>query len=283
MLLVKKELPASHKLYLISDLHIGSKYFMEDSFIKLVQKIMNEKNSYVILLGDLIESICIDDSRFDMRSIDLRTHNPILQAEKVIELLTPIKNQIVCILEGNHEKKLHAFGYIIRDYICTRLNCSYGGLACKITIQRKRSSETMYKIYATHGFGTINSTADDLMRRRTNMMLSLKRKLVDKAGDCEIMCMGHTHRLLVCRPYSKIYFADDGTKIVAKKISEASRIDDYIPINNRWYINAGSFVDAVHAESSYIEHRGYDPLVAGYVVITVSRGKIKNVEEVIVS
>jgi len=122
-----------------------------------------------------------------------------------------------------------------------------------------------------------------LLRRKTNMMLSLKRKLVDKVGDCEIMCMGHTHRLLVCRPHNKIYFADDGSKIVAKKIGESSRIDDYIPVDNRWYINTGSFVDAIHAESSYIEHRGYDPLVAGYAVITVSRGKIKDVAEVIIN
>lgn len=278
MKLINISLPSSHQIYLISDLHIGSSLCSIKKIESLINKIKKEKNSKIIILGDLIEAICVDDPRFDIDTTESpNLIKPINQILYVKDLLSSIANKIICILQGNHEYKLKKFGNLIEKLLCEPLKIQYGTYSCKISIFNK--NKLIYKIFATHGYKQINSTADDPLRRETNMKLQLKRHLQHKAGDCEIMCMGHTHKLLIVPPIQPLYLTDDGTHIITKEIpSFKTQNELYIPPEHRWYINTGSFLKLYKENvSGYGEIFGFDPIELGCAKIIVKNNKIKNI------
>ena len=92
------------------------------------------------------------------------------------------------------------------------LGCEYGTYTCKVSVVDD-DNNLMYKMFLTHGYGSIRSVADDPVRREANMKLGLKRKLQHKAADCAVMGMGHTHRLMIVPPKRELYLTDDGKRI----------------------------------------------------------------------
>ena len=103
MQLVSKQLPPNHKVYLISDLHEGATHKHKSGVAKTVEKIAKEKNSYVIIGGDIIEGICIDDFRYQSEAVDPSSPVPLLQYKNATKELMPIKGKIISILDGNHD------------------------------------------------------------------------------------------------------------------------------------------------------------------------------------
>jgi hypothetical protein len=137
-------------------------------------------------------------------------------------------------------------------------------------------------MFLTHGYGSINSSADDGVRRKANMRLSLKRKLKDKAGDCILMGMAHTHKLIVSKPEETLYLTDNG-KQIKQNYTASKHTDGYIHPDHRWYVNTGSFYRLYGKDgiSGYAERAGYDPVELGYILIKVRNREIIAVEKVL--
>ena len=281
MQIIHKTLPTDHNLYLISDTHEGTLLQHTHGIERMIQAVLEDKNNYVAILGDLAEGITIDDKRYDPATTDDRVPTPLQQYRSLVEMFKPIKERIVVVLEGNHDYKISArFGNGVRDIFCSGLNVPFGTYSCKLAIGDKRG-KLQYKAYLTHGYGNINSTADDPVRQEANMFLALKRKLAPKAGDCALMAMGHTHKLLVKPPISRLYLADDGVK-VKQHYTKADYRSEYIDPDLRWYLNTGSFYKNFHmGESGYAERFGYNPTELGHIVTEVRNGNIDNVRKVI--
>lgn len=281
MQIIHKTLPADHNLFLISDLHEGTLLQSEHGLEQMIQMVLSDKHNYVAILGDLAEGITIDDKRYDPATNDDRVPTPLLQYKSLVELFKPIKERIVVVLEGNHDYKISArFGNGVRDIFCSGLNVPFGTYSTKLTVNDKRG-KLQYKAYLTHGYGNVNSTADDPVRQEANMFLSLKRKLAPKAGDCAVMACGHTHKLLVKPPISKLYLADDGAKI-KQHYTKADYTAEYIDPDLRWYANTGSFYKNFHmGESGYAERFGYNPTELGFCISEVRNGNIDNIRKVI--
>lgn len=284
MQLINRRLPDNHNLFLFSDLHKGSILFHRHGFEKFIDDVMSEKNNFVICGGDSIEAICVDDPRMDIDLLDPDAKKPLVQCKEVVKLYTPIKNRIISILEGNHEWKLQGYGSLVRDVIChdlfgDRKNDFYGTYSVKASIRDKKGN-LQYKIFYTHGAGTINSTADDPIRRESNMKLSLKRKLQHKAGDALILAMGHTHKLLVAEPTHTLYLVDDGKKI-KQEYTKPGNNGQYIPPEHRWYCNTGSFMKLYReGVSGYAERFGYDPVQLGYIKCEIKNRQVVNIKAV---
>jgi len=108
MLPEKKKSPVEEYALFIGDLHIGSKLFMENNFLKFVDylngKIPNtpevEKIKYLFIVGDLVAGVGIYPGQENELSIpDVEA-----QYEKVAELLGKIRKEIKIILSpGNHD------------------------------------------------------------------------------------------------------------------------------------------------------------------------------------
>lgn len=278
MKLITVTLPSNHNMFHFGDLHDSSVLSSTSGWNKLVDLMHSEydgcRNNYGIDGGDMIEAIMVDDPRTDEEK--LKEALPLAQIREAKRKREPIKDKLITILMGNHERKLWRFGNITQE-VCEHLGVEYGTYTAKIIIQDNKDN-LMYKTYETHGFKNITSTADDPLRRRVNMNLILKRHLKFKAGDCAIMIKHHSHKLLVCVPESELYMTDDNKKI-KQAYTMPGQNEPYIHPDARWYGNAGSFL-RLYGEniSGYAEIMELDPVELGFLVTKVRDRKIVEVK-----
>lgn len=282
MQLFTRCLPADCDIYLASDLHIGSLGTHYDGINQLIGSVASGENNYLVLLGDLAEAICCDDRRFDPDLNDASMTTPMRQYMQVIELLKPVAEKILYINDGNHDNKHSNTIGFIRDVVCRELNIPYGTYSSKLTVT-DRKGIPQFKLFTTHGYGSVGSAADDPIRRKANMRLTLKRRLQNKAADVSLMAMGHSHKLLISPPTHALYLYDDGERVKQSYLKPVHEIDSYIHPDHRWFVNTGSFLkNQVLGASGYAERFGYDPTELGYCVAEIRDSQIEHVRKVVV-
>lgn len=88
-------------IYPLADAHLGAEGADITNFTRLVNQIANEPNSYVTLQGDLIDN----GTRNSVTNIFRATMPPSQQKREMANILKPIRNKILCILPGNHERR----------------------------------------------------------------------------------------------------------------------------------------------------------------------------------
>jgi hypothetical protein len=248
--------------------------------------------------GDMIEGKLIDDPHFTITGSEPGGIIP--QMFKAVEKLTPVKDKLITVLQGNHERKLQARWGDITAWVCHMLGVTYGTMAAKISyfseLPSTMSWDTpkkmlLFKQYAIHGRRQVKSAADDVVRQNSNMQLALKRHLKNEAGDVILMTKGHTHHLFTLPPQTQLYLVDDGRRIQQEYTSADPTGSQYIHPDLRWYINVGAFFrkygdDLVNfdvtkplegARSSYVEENEYPPIELGFAVVLVRGGKIVDV------
>lgn len=191
MEIVSQQLPVNHDIVLFTCTHFGTIFQHIEGVQEMVDYIASTPNTWCAGGGDWIESLMVDDPRFDIRTVDNRADVPARQYLLAAETFKPIAKKMLVALEGNHDwYTTRKAGNLLYHIFCKSLNIRYGSYSSKIILKDKKGS-TMYKIYFTHGRKSIGSTADDPIRREANMKLQLKRHLQAKAGDAIVMAKGH--------------------------------------------------------------------------------------------
>jgi hypothetical protein len=283
MRLLTQSLPADFNLFCYGDDHEGTVLRDDSGWQKLIEMMespygdLSESRNYGVDHGDCIDAIATNDVRYhDSTS---KESSILIQVQQAIRNRWPIRKKLICILQGNHELKLHRFGDL-SALICKELNVQYGTWSCVNTYQDKKG-DPYFKHFAGHGWGQINSIADDPTRQKSNMLLSLKRKLKNKMGDCLLMSMGHTHKLLKLPPTSDdLYITSDELGLNQNYRAPVSD-DDYIHPDHRWYLNTGSFHRTYELGiSGYNEIAGYNPLPIGFHVVRVRNRTIEDIDEI---
>lgn len=285
MIIYSKTLPENHNLYLFGDSHEGTILKSYDGYNETIERIRRDKIGYAVHMGDIADSVTIDDPRYDPSTIDGRSNCPLEQYKVATKELKPIKNKLITILEGNHDHKLTArkgLGNFVKLITCDELGIPFGTFSCKLWIKNRRDKQ-MYKIFLTHGSRSISSKSNDPIKRLNSKIMKLKNSLYDLAGDCAIMAMGHSHQLLVANPAESLYLVDDGKKIHQRYTTSPSNGSEYIHPDHRWYVNTGSYLKLyVEGISSYGERMGLSPVELGYCVIKVREGKVSSVEKIVI-
>ena len=269
---------ANFNLFHFGDLHDGSSLSSTKGWEKLLDLMNSEydgvSNNYGVDGGDMIEAIMVDDYRFNEEK--LTEPLPLEQMEEAIKKRDPIKDKLLAILMGNHERKLWRFGNIT-EKVCEKLGVPYGTYTAKLSFIDSKG-ELLFKVHETHGFKSITSTADDPKRRITNMDIILKRHLKFKSADCAVMIKHHTHKLLVCKPEEDLYLYDDG-KRVKQSYTSWGQNERYIHPDARWYGNAGSFLKLFgDGVSGYAEIFELDPVELGFLITKVRDKKIVSID-----
>ena len=88
-------------IYPLADVHLGAEGAEVQAFYALVNQIAKEPNSYVTLQGDLIDN----GTRNSVTNIFRATMPPSQQKREMAKALEPIRDKILCILPGNHERR----------------------------------------------------------------------------------------------------------------------------------------------------------------------------------
>jgi predicted phosphodiesterase len=283
MQLIEQKVPNDYKVYLLGDTHLGVKAHASKAFSSVLKEIEDTPNAYMVFMGDLVEAREFGHSYMDSRSVDNNLLLPIDQYRAFQDKIRPVSKKIITILEGNHDAGAsRQYGDMV-DVICKDLDIPYGTYASVITFKDKdKAGSQQFKIYVTHGFGQINSTAGDVIRREGYVQESLKRKLKNKMADCVAMFMGHTHKLITAEPRTRLYMVSDGNKL-HQAYTKKHGNSRYISEDDRWYGNTGSFMKTnVIGSSGYAEKGGYDPVETGYLVMHIKNREIDRIEKVVV-
>lgn len=90
----------SIKVMIVSDIHVGSKNFLLDSFMNMIDYVNNHGISFVVMNGDLVDGIGI----YPSQEGDLEIKDIVGQYRKFASLISNFnKNVRVIILPGNHD------------------------------------------------------------------------------------------------------------------------------------------------------------------------------------
>jgi len=249
--------------------------------------------NYGIHHGDMIEGREINHPYWSLAGN--MKGGVIRQFDESKRRMAPIAKKLITMLQGNHELNLMNRIGDVTAWVAKEIGVPYGTYSAKIAFVSKRDGSLLFKHFATHGRKSITSSADDVVRRESNMRLALKRHLKFKAGDCYSMSKGHTHRLMVAAPCAELYLNDDQTRI-CQGYTWTPPNAPFIDPNLRWYINVGAFYrmygsDVVNydfekpdqgAQSSYVETGEYDPAELGFAVALIRDGSIQDVKLVVV-
>lgn len=280
MKLITRTLPNSHNFFLWGDVHDGSVLSSKHGWNTLINLMSSEydgcSNNFGAEGGDMIEAIMIDDRRYSPEK--LTEPLPLEQVKEAVRKREPIKDKLLYLLDGNHERSLWKFGNLTKE-IASQLGTEYGTYTTKLTVNDK-NGKLMYKLFDTHGVKGITSSADDPVRRKTNQKLILKRHLKHKAGDCVVMVKHHVHKLIVCKPELELYLTDDGKKI-KQQYTHWGQTEPYIHPDARWYGCAGSFLKLYgDGMSGYAEVAEYDPVELGFLCLIVRDRKIQELRPI---
>lgn len=273
-------LQKDHSIIFLGDIHLGLKASSPHVFTEAARRVQKDKNTYICLMGDMVEARASDHPYYDVAAADKEKPLPVQQALHLKGMLEPIADRVLCALIGNHEYGLiRKLGNIYKSLVYDPLKIPYGGFSCRLSV-RDKHEVLLYKIFLAHGFGTLSTTADDPVRRRANLILALKRKLKNKAGDCVVMGMGHCHKLLASEPSKMLYLA--GKHKLEHRYLQHGQTEDFIhPDFRRFFCSGSSLRTFMDDHETYSELGGFDPVELGFTQMEVTKGVITNIEEVV--
>ena len=185
---------ATWTIYPLGDTHLGTKHCTESDLQKTINEIRDDSNALWIGMGDYGEFITPRDPRWDSQVISewLADHDnvPTDQEKHICDLLEPIKDKCIGLLEGNHENVIRRILHVnVQRNICERLNLPNLGYSCwvKLRFARENSNEHhVYKCVFTHGEGWAVTPGAEMNRLQRFM----------NAFDARIYGMGHMHDII---------------------------------------------------------------------------------------
>jgi predicted phosphodiesterase len=216
--MIIKHIPENDNItiYPIADLHVGAKEFMQDKWIAFKKKIKNESTSYIVLNGDLINNA----TRNSVSNIFEETMRPADQKKWVARELDDIKDKILCVVSGNHERRSEKDADDNPAYdICCKLDIEdlyrENMAFVKLQLGNLKSNgltNPVYTIAAVHGAGGGIYTGAAVNRNeRFGMVID----------GLDILIVGHTHKGSVTKP-QKIYIDKQNNKISFKQFVTVS-------------------------------------------------------------
>ena len=239
MFKVKKQLDyklSEVEIVPFGDVHLGNKNCRIDKFKRLIEWAKNKNNVYLIGMGDLLDCIIPKDDRF--QADEGEPYSVIDDLRDEMEtILEPVKNKIICMLQGNHEYHMLQDGYGCPvKKICKNLGIPYGGFSAYIRLSLPTTHQKSLLIWAHHGWFA--------GRKRGAKVNNLEDNLA--YYDADVYLAGHSHDLWSTRK-SRIYWG--GSRDVV-------------------FGNTGSFLEtATQGTVSYSERANFPPQKLGVLKI----------------
>jgi len=169
----------------IADYHIGDSLCNYDLIRREIEEVKNNKNTYAILDGDILNWA----SKTSVSDVYSETLSPMEELEKAIELLTPIKDKILAMNGGNHERRASKtegidLTYIIAKQLGLEDVCSNGSSLIFLRFGNdKRNKRVCYKIFSAHGSRS-GSQEGSKMQALADL---------EKIIDADVYIHAHTH------------------------------------------------------------------------------------------
>jgi len=222
MQLIEKKIELKTKsdvvyIFPLGDTHIGTFNCAEGHIRQYVQYIKNKPNAYWIGGGDYCDFITPSDTRrFDVRSLadwlfvgEAVTIKEALldiakqQRERFCEMVEPIKDKCLGLIEGNHEYDIMRTTHNGQHYVmCDELGVPNltDAAFVRLNFKIKGGCGRSIKIFIVHGWGGGRSTGAE-----PNHLLRL-----GQIADADIHLRGHSHTFRIEPPEVHLWIPDSG-------------------------------------------------------------------------
>lgn len=191
---------------------------MEREWSQFCIDILEDPHAYVILGGDLVNNA----TKNSVSSIYEETMRPREQKKVMVEMLTPLRDRILCAVTGNHERRsMRDVDSDITYDIMTKLDLEHlyrtNVAFVKLQLGKNGHKTTSkyrptYVLCVTHGAGNGMLTGGNVNRiERFGYVLD----------GIDILITGHTHKPWVTQP-AKIVFDPHNNKVSTKPFKVVS-------------------------------------------------------------
>lgn len=226
--LINHEFKKDVTIYPISDVHLGAMEHAEEAWQAFLKKIESE-DAYVILAGDLLNN-AVRSAKFANPFEE--TLRPREAKIRMVNYLEPIKDKILCVVSGNHERRTYRDDDQDLTYdICAKLNIehlyreniAYMAIQCgRRKIHKTDRVNCTYTFAVTHGSGGGIYTGASVNRdeRFGNVIDGL---------DC--LVTGHVHKGFVTKP----------SKIVIDTRNGLVKMSHYTVVSTVSWLNYGGY------------------------------------------
>ena len=203
-------------IYPICDVHLGAAEHMVREWESFCKQLFYQQNAYVILGGDLINNA----TKNSVSNVFEETMRPREQKKRMVEMLTPIKDKILCMVSGNHERRS------LKD---ADDDPSYD-IACKLDIEHLyRENVAFVKIQMgdQNGDGRINPTYIFTVTHGagggmlTGGAVNRNERFGYVLDGADALIVGHTHKPFTTQP-SKIKIDAHNNKVTVKPFKVVS-------------------------------------------------------------
>jgi predicted phosphodiesterase len=250
-----------YKVVLAGDCHFGSTQCDTDLIKRFVKKYAGVEGVKVVLMGDEIDAVCRADKRFDPRNVAEKYRGESnfidLITDDFIDLLSPLKGQILAGVDGNHGSTyLKAADSDPNHRISRELGYGRLGYAGWVSFVFKwykakcsRDSRTRtVNYFVSHGKPSSAQTPGGSL----NTLASSAQFFLS-----DICAHGHTHRLSAGN--SRIMFTPDPAHQTYRKTKQH-------------LIQTGSFLKSYSMDSysPYSERALYSPIDLGWACTEIS-------------
>ena len=230
---IKADLPRDIKkleLHTFADLHLGDRHTDYKLILSRIKEVQEKENAYCILNGDLLNN-ATKTSVSDSYAEEIP---PMEQIQKAVDLFTPIKDKILAITTGNHERRTYnKEGIDLMEIVARQMQMyekftkSGALIFIRFGEQARGTKESTgtgkvrkmcYTLYATHGSGGGRKEGAKAAR------------LADMASiiDADIYIHSHTHLPMVMKQaFYRVDTQNSKAKCVDKLFVNSGATLDY--------------------------------------------------------
>lgn len=226
--MISWDFDGSIKIYPISDVHLGAMEHAEPEWQEFLKNIEDE-DAYLILAGDLLNNgirSCKFVNPFDeaIRPRDAK--------RRMVEYLKPVKDRILCVVSGNHERRTFKDDDQDLTYdICAKLdiehlyreNVGYMRIGCG-----KRKAKKLEIINSVYSFAVTHGTGGGIY---TGASVNRDERFGNVIDGLDCLITGHVHKGFVTKP----------SKIILDTRAKTVRMSHYTVISCVSWLNYGGY------------------------------------------
>lgn len=239
------------KILALSDMHIGDQLCNLKKIKEVLEEVKKSENTYIILNGDLINNATTSS----VSNTYGEKMTPMEQIVTLCDLLEPIKDKILVISEGNHERRTEKEdGISIIGIVAKQLKIEdkyangwwYLYLSLGLN-ERKKDRQMLYTLTGVHGYGGGRKYGGKI-----NNLVEMSDKVI-----ADVYVMGHTHTAIMTR--NSIFVPDYQHKTLVQK--------------DKYYLMTNSFLEY----GGYGEQYGFTPGTTDHqeLILDGTKKKIK--------
>lgn len=177
------------KVVPVGDYHLGDPYSDYKKIQADLEFIKNNDNVFCCVLGDIMNTA----TKSSVSDVYGDTLSPMLQLQECVKLFEPIREKILCVVPGNHERRIARETSIDTTALFANqlgLDDRYSPTTALVFLRfghlnkgKNHGRKVCYTLHVSHGNGGGKKEGGKLQR------------LVDLAGICDADCYicGHTH------------------------------------------------------------------------------------------